>query len=65
MLDRILLENGVDVVMASVSDVNRDGRADLTLTFSVGNSVALLGVSDINLVTIDRVGDPINLGVIA
>ena len=65
VLDRILLENGIDVTMSSVSDVNRDGRADLTLTFSTGNSVALLGVGDINLVTIDRVGEPINLGVIA
>jgi uncharacterized protein len=55
-LDRILLENGINVQSSTVSDVNRDGRADLTLNFSTGNSVALLGVSDINLVNIDRVG---------
>lgn len=54
VLDRILLENGVGVLNSVVSDVNRDGRADLTLNFSTGNSVALLGVSDINLVGIDR-----------
>lgn len=54
VLDRILLENGIDVLNSVVSDVNRDGRADLTLNFSTGNSVALLGVSDINLVAIDR-----------
>jgi uncharacterized protein len=56
VLDRILLENGINVQNSTVSDVNRDGRADLTLNFSTGNSVALLGVSDINLVNIDRVG---------
>ncbi len=56
VLDRILLENGINVQSSTVSDVNRDGRADLTLNFSSGNSVALLGVSDINLVNIDRVG---------
>jgi Ca2+-binding RTX toxin-like protein len=58
-LDRILLENGIDVTMSSVSDVNRDGRADLTLTFSVGNAVTLLGVNDIGSVMIDRIGEPI------
>jgi uncharacterized protein len=56
VLDRILLENGINVQSSTVSDVNRDGRADLTLNFSSGNSVALLGVSNINLVNIDRVG---------
>jgi uncharacterized protein len=56
VLDRILLENGINVQSSTVSDVNRDGRADLTLNFSSGNSVALLGISDINLVNIDRVG---------
>jgi predicted extracellular nuclease len=56
VLDRILLENGINVQSSTVSDVNRDGRADLTLNFSTGNSVALLGVSDFNLVNIDRVG---------
>ena len=56
MLDRILLESGVNVQSSSVSDVNRDGRADLTLNFSTGNSVALLGVNNINLVNIDQVG---------
>lgn len=55
VLDRILLENGINVQSSTVSDVNRDGRADLTLNFSTGNSVALLGVNDINLVNIDRV----------
>ena len=65
VLDRILLENGIDVLTSTVSDVNRDGRLDLTLNFSAGNSVALLGVSDFNLVMIDRVGDPIIVGVIA
>jgi uncharacterized protein len=54
VLDRILLENGINVQSSTVSDVNRDGRADLTLNFSTGNSVALLGVSNINLVGIDR-----------
>lgn len=58
-IDRILLENGIDVTMSSVSDVNRDGRGDLTLTFSVGNAVTLLGISDIGSVMIDRVGEPI------
>jgi uncharacterized protein len=56
VIDRILLENGINVQSSTVSDVNRDGRADLTLNFSAGNSVALLGVSDISLVNIDRVG---------
>ena len=56
VLDRILLENGVGVLNSAVSDVNRDGRADLTINFSTGNSVALLGVSNINLVNIDQVG---------
>lgn len=58
-LDRILLENGVGVASSTVSDVNRDGRADLTLNFSTGNSVALLGVSNIGLVNIDQVGGPL------
>ncbi len=65
MIDRILLESGVDVSRSAVSDVNRDGIADLTLTFSTGNSVALLGVSDFNAIMFDRAPDPAVFGPIA
>jgi uncharacterized protein len=65
MLDRILLESGVDVMRTAVSDVNRDGIADLTLTFSTGNSVALLGVNDFNAIMFDRAPDPVAVGPIA
>ena len=64
-LDRILLINNVKVRNFAVSDVDGDGRADLSLTLTTGNIVQLLGVSDFNLVSIDRVAEAINLGVIA
>ena len=62
-LDRILLINSVDVRNFAVSDVNGDGRADLSLTLTTGNIVQLLGVNDFNLVNIDLMGEPIVQGV--
>lgn len=44
--DSIVLDDGVSVLRSKVSDVDRDGVKDLTLTLSLGSSVTLLGVSD-------------------
>ncbi|HEU0099304.1 MAG TPA: cadherin domain-containing protein [Allosphingosinicella sp.] len=45
--DQLLLENGIGIAGAKVSDVNGDGIADLTIAFSNGGgSVVLLGVGD-------------------
>jgi uncharacterized protein len=45
-LDRLILDDGISVQRTKVQDVNRDGAADLTLTFSQGTSVTLLGVNN-------------------
>jgi VCBS repeat-containing protein len=44
--DRIILDDGLSVTKSKVADVNHDGIKDLTLTFSQGTSVTLLGVND-------------------
>ncbi|WP_277978866.1 hypothetical protein, partial [Sphingomonas phyllosphaerae] len=44
--DRIVLDDGLRVLRTQVSDVDRDGVKDLSVTFSGGTSVTLLGVSD-------------------
>ena len=49
--DKLVLD-GVSVSKWSVGDVNRDGIADLTIAFSQGASVVLLGVSDFTKVAI-------------
>lgn len=48
--DQIILD-GISLTRSTVSDVNRDGIADLTLTFTGGTSVTLLGVHDVKAVT--------------
>lgn len=45
-LDRLILDDGISLQRTRVQDVNRDGAADLTLTFSQGTSVTLLGVNN-------------------
>ncbi|UVO50371.1 Ig-like domain-containing protein [Sphingomonas sp. SUN019] len=45
-LDRIILDDGISLQRTKVQDVNRDGAADLTLTFSQGTSMTLLGVNN-------------------
>lgn len=57
--DRLLLSNGIDVTRSRVSDINRDGTADLTLSLTLGGKIVLLGVSDVDLVHIDHSNDPI------
>jgi Ca2+-binding RTX toxin-like protein len=49
--DRILLGEGIRLSSSRVSDVDGDGIADLTLTFSHGSSAVLLGVSDLSKVS--------------
>jgi VCBS repeat-containing protein len=58
-LDRILLANGISVTNSLVSDVNRDGTMDLTLTFTSGTQTILLGVHDFAAVHIDRTNAPL------
>ncbi|MEA3064850.1 MAG: uncharacterized protein QOJ27_1296 [Sphingomonadales bacterium] len=51
--DQLQLEPGIGVAGSSVSDVNHDGIADLTIAFSNGGgSVVLLGVSDFSAVDV-------------
>lgn len=45
-VDRLILDDGIVLLRTSVQDVNRDGAVDLTLTFSQGTSVTLLGVNN-------------------
>jgi hypothetical protein len=46
--DRIELYDGIGAAGSQVSDVDRDGKLDLTLSFTKGGgSVTLLGVQDI------------------
>jgi VCBS repeat-containing protein len=53
--DRLVLDSGIGVAGSSVSDVNHDGIADLTIAFSNGGgSVVLLGVSDFSAVDFDQ-----------
>ncbi|WP_380940665.1 Calx-beta domain-containing protein [Sphingomonas floccifaciens] len=49
MEDRIVLD-GVQLSKATYGDVNRDGIVDVTLQFTQGASVTLLGVSDVRAV---------------
>ncbi len=58
-LDRILLANGIDVTKSLVSDVDRDGAMDLTLTFTTGTQAILLGVHELAAVHIDRTSGPL------
>lgn len=58
-LDRILLASNLSLTNSTVGDVNRDGVADLTLTFTGGTSAIVLGVSDISAITIVRTSDPL------
>jgi uncharacterized protein len=44
--DQIILDDGIGLLRSKVSDVDHDGVKDLTLTFTLGTSVTLLGVSD-------------------
>ena len=44
--DSIVLDDGISVSRYKVQDTNRDGVKDLSITFSLGTSVTLLGVSD-------------------
>ncbi len=58
--DRIILDDGISVSKTRVQDVDRDGIKDLTLTFSYGGTVTLLGVSDVKAVAFagpDRYSD--------
>jgi VCBS repeat-containing protein len=58
-LDKILLANNISVTNSLVSDVNRDGTMDLTLTFTSGTQAILLGVHDLAAVHIDRTPAPL------
>jgi VCBS repeat-containing protein len=49
-VDDTILLNSLNLTKAKISDVNHDGRLDLTLTFDHGTSVTLLGVSDVDAV---------------
>lgn len=49
--DSIVLDDGVRVTKSQIKDVNRDGVQDLVLSLSLGTSVTLLGVQNINQVT--------------
>ena len=49
--DAIILDDGVRVTKSQVKDVNRDGVQDLILSLSLGTSVTLLGVQNINQVS--------------
>lgn len=51
--DRIVLDNGFQVTSSKVRDANHDGVKDLTINLTGGNSVTLLGVTDIHAVTIE------------
>ncbi len=44
--DSIILDDNISVSRTRLSDTNRDGVLDTTLTLSVGGSVTLLGVSN-------------------
>lgn len=52
--DLIRLEDGVDLVRSQVRDVNRDGKLDLTLIFSLGADVTLLGIDALAKVGFER-----------
>ncbi|MEJ2459800.1 MAG: Ig-like domain-containing protein [Novosphingobium sp.] len=51
--DTIVLEDGEWIAHSRVRDVNHDGVKDLVLTLGLGTSVTLLGVSDIDQVSIE------------
>jgi predicted extracellular nuclease len=44
--DIIILDDGISVLKTKVADTNRDGIADLTISFTYGSSVVLLGVNN-------------------
>ena len=44
--DSIVLDDGIRLSRTKVQDVDHDGAKDLTLTFTQGTSVTLMGVSD-------------------
>ena len=44
--DSIVLDDGIRLSRTKVQDVDHDGTKDLTLTFTQGTSVTLMGVSD-------------------
>ncbi|WP_246171468.1 Ig-like domain-containing protein [Sphingobium limneticum] len=44
--DSIVLDDGISLLRSKVQDVDRDGVKDLVLTFNLGTTVTLLGVSD-------------------
>ncbi len=48
--DSIVLDDGITLFRTKVQDVDHDGVKDLTLTFTQGTSVTLMGVSDVNAV---------------
>ena len=48
--DEIILDDGISISRYKVQDSNRDGVKDLSITFSLGTSVTLLGVSNINAI---------------
>ena len=53
-IDALGLANGISVKSAKVSDLNRDGIADLTIAFSNGGgSVVLYGVDSLSDVTFE------------
>lgn len=55
--DTIVLEDGVWIANSKVRDVDHDGVQDLILTLGGGTSVTLLGVSDIDQVSIAGDGE--------
>ncbi len=50
--DQLVFANNVSIQRSRVRDVNGDGIADLTLTLTGGGQVVLLGVNDVDAVTI-------------
>lgn len=58
--DRLVLEDGVAVSRSRVGDMDRDGIADLTISFTGGTSVTLLSVGGLGSVQFAGVGEQVN-----
>ncbi len=57
-VDRLLLQDGIQVKNAFVADVDEDGTLDLVIAFTKGGgAVALLGVTDFGAVGFAGPGD--------